>query len=180
MKPVNIDFLPPGRPPRWAWQWLGVVGLGLSMALVMLGWKLQTLRMLEAEVATLHAQVLALLDAKPVPVPLASAPWVPPPHDADARHALQEGQFATAEALTQMERVMVPGATPSSVELDARAGTVQVQVAFTHTEALFAYLEALHRQERAHVPAHWKLLQVRSPAGAQSQGMAVIVFDGNL
>jgi len=176
MKPVNIDFLPPRRPPRWAWQLLGVMGLGLIAALVMLGWKLQALRALEAEVAGLQAQVRAL-DATPVPVPPASAPLTPPPYDADARHALLEGQFATAEALAQMERVMVPGATPSSVELDARAGVVQVQVAFKDKDALFAYLDALNRQEGANAPARWKLLQARPAAGEQSQGMAVIISD---
>jgi hypothetical protein len=153
-----------------------VVGLGLLAALAMLGLKLQALRALEAEVVAMQTQARAL-EAAPAPAPPASAPWVLPPYDADARHALLEGELATAEALTQMERVMVPGATPSSVELDARAGTVQVQVAFKDKEALFAYLEALNRQEGPGpgVPARWKLLQARPAAGGQSLGVAVIV-----
>lgn len=153
---------------------MGVMGLGLLAALVMLGLKLQALRALEAKVVALQTQARAL-DAAPAPP--ASAPWVPPPYDADARRALLEGEFATAEALTRMERVMVPGATPSSVELDARTGTVQVQVDFKEKEALFAYLEALNRQEgsRSDAPARWQLLQARPAAGAQSLGVAVIV-----
>jgi type II secretory pathway component PulM len=142
----------------------------------MLGLKLQALRALEAEVVTLQTQARAW-EAAPAPAPQASAPWVLPPYDAEARRALLEGEFATAEALTQMERIMVPGATPSFVELDTRTGKVQVQVDFKEKEALFAYLEALNRQEvpGSDAPARWQLLQARPAAGAQSLGVAVIV-----
>jgi hypothetical protein len=169
MKPLRIDFLPPRPLQVWMAALCGLLVLAALGVGAWAGWVHQEvagLRQALAAQSAQHAQAAALATQAVVPI---SSP--PPPYEADARRALREAQFDTAQALTALETVVVTGVLPVSVELQADGNLARVEVEFGDQSALLKYLAELNAGELA---PRWQLLRATARASNQAVGSAVI------
>lgn len=163
MKPLRIDFLPPRRPPRRAWQACALVAvLAVAAGCVAVGqWR--EVDRLRTERARLQMQWNELRQ-RPSLVPSVQAP----PYDADARMILRQASFPAAAVLTALEGVAIVGVTPSSVELSAESRSARVLVDYADQGSLMNFLAALNAGEDA---PRWALVQARN-GGATGKGSA--------
>lgn len=165
MKPLTIDFLP-ARLPVWA-----VVACAVLIAVVLgeTAWiraGQDDLRVRRSQLDAARSARAALRETNDDHGDTAKTPY-----EADTRRALKEASFSTAQALTVIERVVVAGVTPTSIELQADIGLARLELEFTDQGTVLKYLEALNAGE---TPVRWRLLRVANKPAPQAGGVAVI------
>jgi hypothetical protein len=165
---MNIEFVEPRMPPRWAWN---VAGLAFALALASAG----VLAWLQADLRALQARLLA---SQRHAAAMASAPPVAraaPPYQASAEAALHRAALPEAAALMELERVAEVGIQLRSIDVDGAEGLVIVELDAASDAALGDYLDQLNAGQPVPV---WHIQRLSALVGEPRPGAALATAAG--
>jgi hypothetical protein len=151
MRPVRIDFAPPGlartvhRTGPLAWG-MAVVALVLCVAAGVIGWQLM------AHQRALASQVAAVRAQSGAPVAIAVAPTTAPAQVAPVQAAAVNAAVMQLNLPWRTLHDAVAAATPKNVALlalepDARRRSMKITAEAKTADEMIAYIEQLKQQE---------------------------------
>jgi hypothetical protein len=153
---MRIDFVEPYRPSRRMWAF-ALIPWMLTTLLWVIHMHLQA--RIEQRQMALHAQEEASARAAITPAPPA------PPYLQDALAAMKRARQPEADAMRELESVAVVGVQLRSIDVNADASMVTVELEATDDKALGDYLDQLNTGLPQPL---WHIRQISATSGSVS------------